>query len=104
MGNHFRRIRLILDALLVLAVVLAIFTYRQSGQANAGLQSQPKAALSDNTWDTQAQSISSMPISGTEVIGNSIILDNETVAAVIAAENAALTPPQYLTSLPVITR
>ena len=31
-------------------------------------------------------------------------LDNNTLAAMIAAENAALTLPQYLTGLPIITR
>jgi len=33
-----------------------------------------------------------------------VLLDNITSAAMIAAENAALTPPQYLTDLPLVTR
>lgn len=33
---------------------------------------------------------------------SAVMLDNNTLAAMIAAENAALTPPQYLVDLPAV--
>jgi hypothetical protein len=103
MSIHFRRTRLILDCLLVLAAIFAIFSYRQPGRANAEQNTQAQAVFVDNIRDLKDQSNSSVPITSTDVTNNTIILANETIAAVIAAENAALTPPQYLTSLPVVT-
>lgn len=98
------KMRLILDGLLVLAVVLAIFSYRQPGLANGEQNGQTQTVIADNMPDLQEQNNSSTPATGPEVSENPVILDNETIAAVLAAENAALTPPQYLTTLPIATR
>ena len=41
---------------------------------------------------------------GIDPISNQAVLDNNTLAAMIAAENAALTAPQYFIDLPLIIR
>lgn len=104
MSSRFKRRRLILDALLLLAVVLAIFSYHEPWQANAEPEFQRQEVLGNNNQNF-GQPIGDTPIlSGTEEVSNAVILANETIAAVIAAENSALTPPQYWTSLPVMRR
>jgi hypothetical protein len=103
MGNHYHRFRLILDCVLVLAVILAIFTYRQPRQANAEPLAQPQELSASSTQEIQQQTVGTATLTETEQSDSSIILANETIAAVIAAENAVLTPPLYMADLPVIT-
>jgi hypothetical protein len=104
MSIPFRRRRLILDSLLVLTVTLAIITYHQPRQVNAEQQSHMQTVFNSNGQIIGQPIADTLVLTGTETISNTVILANETIAAVIAVENAALTPPQYLTSLPVMTR
>lgn len=102
MISHVKRIRLILDGLLVLMVFLAIISYHGPIQVNAEQQSQ---TVSGSSVQDFGQPIADTSVlTGTEITSSVVILDNETIAAVIAAENVALTPPQYLTTLPIATR
>ena len=104
MSNHFKRRRLILDGLLLLAVVLAIFSFYGSLQASAEPELQSLETLNSSNQDF-GQPIADTPVlTETESTSNSVILANETIAAVIAAENAAIFLPHYLTNLPMITR
>jgi hypothetical protein len=85
-----RRLRMLLDALLVLILLLLI-----AGR-NPGAQ---------NTV-AQAQAVYSQPAPAGALPApdNLPALDNHTLAAMIAAENAALTLPQYLLELPLLTK
>lgn len=104
MGSHIKRRRLILDGLLVLAVIAALFSYHEPWHVNAEQQLQNTAATESSNLDDGQPIAETTTFTGTEVTNNAVILANETIAAVIAAENAALTPPQYMTGLPVVTR
>jgi hypothetical protein len=104
MVSHINQRRLILDGLLVLAVVAALFSYHEPWHVNAEQQVQSTAVTENSNQDFGQPIAETTTISGTEAAGDAVILDNETIAAVIAAENAALTPPQFMTGLPVIAR
>jgi len=80
------------------------FAYRQPGYANVERQSQTQEVIPDSIQDFRQQNAVSITSLETGVISNTVILDNETIAAVIAVENAALTSPQYLSELPIISR
>jgi hypothetical protein len=91
--------RVILDCVLVVAVILAVFTYHQPSQANAVTQSTVSGEVNSGPQKESGPG----SLIETEVLSGTVILSNEMIAAVIAAENAALTPPQYLTDLPIIS-
>jgi hypothetical protein len=99
---HFRGIRLIIDCLLLLVVILVIIASRQPSQVNA--ESQPQVIYTEGSLDLQAQYQAPLPSDVTDVASNSVTLDDNTIAALIAAETAALTSPQIVTSLPIISR
>jgi hypothetical protein len=103
-GIHFRWIRLILDGILLLSVILAVIAYRQPSQASVEPQTQPQTVQVVSASGLSQENTAPIPSLETDPITNSVTLDNNTLAAMIAAENAALTPPQYMTGLPVITR
>jgi hypothetical protein len=104
MAVHLRWIRIILDCLLGLAVILGIFTYSQPKTAIAEQKLQPQEEITGSLQDNQQQITVTAPLTNTEIISASSIEENETIAAIIAVENAALTPPDYLQSLPIISR
>jgi hypothetical protein len=97
-----RRLRAILDGLLILLLALLLTARDSRAQAQvrdqapashaAGFQSVPLPAR----IPAESASADHSPAEGTPE------LDNNTLAAVIAAENAALTPPQYLLDLPLV--
>jgi len=99
---HPDRFRLILDCVLVVTVVLAIFMHSQPGHADA--VSQPQPSLVADMPAEQQQKPGSVALLETGVLSDTVIMSNEMIAAVIASENAALTPAQYLTGLPIVTR
>jgi len=99
---HPHWFRFVMDSALVVAVILAIFSYHQPGQANTGTQLQTMASAERSAG--QPQDAKSDPVFDSEIFGDTFILSNETIAGVIAAENAALTPPQYMTDLPIVAR
>jgi hypothetical protein len=101
---HSHRVRLILDAVLVLLVVVAVFNYRQPRQVLAEQASHTQTALVNNPLSYELEMAGTTVITETKVASNTVVLDNETIAAMIAAENTALTPPQYMTSLPFLAR
>lgn len=95
--NH--RFRIILDCTLVLLVILIAGANFLSGQAR------PEA----DSAAQQAQVSAAPPLSGAGLENAlpapaSAALDNNTLAAMIAAENAALTPPILFTDLPLVIR
>jgi hypothetical protein len=98
-----RRLRTLLDCLLILLLILVLSAQDQLvlGQVrqplSAGAQAAdsslfPSPALVDQGLANEPQPAGQAP------------QDNNTLAAMIAAENAALTLPQYLVGLPVVTR
>lgn len=103
-GSPTRRLRLLLDCYLVLLLILAISAQDQRvlGQAGrqpmtAGRQADDSSLFSSPAAVDMGQAVEPLP-------PDQVTLDNKTLAAMIAAENAALTPPQNLLDLPVVTR
>lgn len=103
-GVYSRWIRLVFDSMLLVGVCLAIVAYRQPNLASARSQTQSYLALTDSGQEPQGHYQIAVQLVGTDVISNSVTLDNNSLAAMIAVENAALTSPQYLTGLPIITK
>lgn len=95
--SSYRRLRIILDCTLVILVILLAGANFLSGQARADAHlTEPGTLVS-----------SGPPLSGpgTESIPPGLAspaLDNNALAAVIAAENAALTPPIHFIDLPLV--
>jgi hypothetical protein len=99
-----RRNRLILDGSLVLLLILLLCANGALVQAKRAL---PLAAQASATIETTAIPDHDLSIATPESDNPApatVLLDNTTLAAVSAALMAALTPPQYLLDLPVITR
>ena len=95
--SSHRRLRVILDCTLVILVILLGCANFLSGQASAD------AHLTG--LGTLVSSGPSLSSPGTESIPPgpaSPALDNNALAAVIAAENAALTPPIHFIDLPLV--
>jgi len=97
------RLRTILDCLLLLAVILVAIGKIHTVQANAENQAIEQRTSMESSLDGLQQNSSSAQVIG-ENSSPAAPLDNNTLAAIIAAENAALTLPQYLTDLPIVTR
>lgn len=90
-STAYRRLRLALDVFLILLVIWVALGFRPAGLAAQNGAMLPAAEASG--LDTQA---------GTAAAP--VVVDDETLAAMIAAENGALTPPIYFNELPVILR
>ena len=103
-GINFRKLRLILDCFLLVAVIWVIIARIQPIQASAGTQSSTQWLVNASSQDPDWQPQASGTVDVTQVITSSVPLDDITLAAMMAAENAALTSPQYLTGLPIIRR
>ena len=103
-GSTFRRIRLILDCFLLVAMILVVIARIHPIQASAGTQSSPLVILAEISQGLTERSQASQMDDVTQAITSSVPRDDYTLAALMAAENAALTSPQYLTGLPIITR
>jgi hypothetical protein len=103
-GMNYRRIRLILDCILLLAAVLLVIVNYHPIQANTEPHPSTQAIPTESSQELSAQSQASGMADVTQAITNSVTLDDNTLAALMAAENAALTAPQFLTGLPIITR
>ena len=97
------RLRTILDCLLVLAVILVAIGNIRTVQANAEHQAIEQGAPMESSQAGSQQNSITAQAAG-ENSSPAAPLDNITLAAMIAAENAALTLPQYLTDLPIVTR
>jgi hypothetical protein len=99
-----RRMRLILDGLLVLALILAITLSSYPTKANAELQTPASNTQPVSTQALHSQDTLVEPLAGSNPLTDGVTIDNNTLAAIIAAQNAALTPPQYMIGLPIIQR
>jgi hypothetical protein len=94
----------ILDGILVLMVIVAVIAHNHPIQANAETQYSQQVILNATSEGIVDPSQANAVADTTQVISNSVTVDDITLAAMLAAENAALTSPQYLTVLPIITR
>lgn len=103
-GISFRWIRLILDCFLLVAVILVVLARIHPNQAGAGTQSFQQAIMAASPQSLAELSQAGQVDDTTQVITGSVQLDDNTLAALMAAENAALTPPQFMTGLPIVTR
>jgi hypothetical protein len=95
--NH--RFRIILDCALVLLVILIAGANYLSGQARSEAGSAAGEALV-----SAASPLSDADLATAQPVPALPALDNNTLAAMIAAENAALTPPILFTDLPLVIR
>lgn len=99
-----RRLRLVLDGLLVCLIVVLAIAYHQPARAGDAYQASaavPSAVDSAALMDIQS---ATSRVASTNPFLEQPLLDNNTLAEIIAAENAALTLPQYLVDLPIISR
>jgi hypothetical protein len=95
--SPYRGLRIVLDCtLVVLAILIAAFV---SGQAGPEARSAARELLISD-----APPLAEAGLAGAPPASVSPALDDNTLAAIIAAENLALAPPVYLVDLPVITR
>jgi hypothetical protein len=83
-------------ALVVLAILIATFV---PGQAGSEARSAARELLVSDVPPLAEASVAGAPPASV-----SPALDDNTLAAMIAAENAALTPLVYFVDLPVVTR
>ena len=91
-----RRFRTLLDCLLVLILLLLIGAQgpRASGQGAAGvIKDQPAPMAAIEALPGALSQAANLPTA-----------DNKTMASVFAAEMSALTLPEYMLSLPLLTR
>jgi hypothetical protein len=106
---RFRRFRLILDCILITLFLLlasAKALHVQAGSRLTGLHPQASAGeafLAGPLTLSNVDLANPGPASVQPAPGRAV-LDNNTLAAMIAAENAALTPPIHFVDLPVISR
>lgn len=93
------RLRIILDCTLVILFFLTVSASYLSAQARIEARSSARGTLvSDPVPMTNKGLESLQPVPAFPE------LDNSTLAAMIAAENAALIPPVHFTDLPLVTR
>ena len=101
---ELRRWRIILDCVLVLLVVLlAVAGYRPARAGDDRQAFSVSAPVADSTALRDSQSATARA-SSVNPSPDQPLLDNNTLAEIIAAENAALTLPQYLVDLPMVSR
>jgi len=91
----YRRLRLLLDCILILLVILIASGNKLGVRAEIRQPSAPASRMM--AFDQAGE-----PSSAAGEQPSPALIDNNMLAAMIAAENAALTPPQYLSSLPLI--
>jgi hypothetical protein len=85
----------VLDTILILLIILIASNQRMMVRAVIDQQS------STDSWVTVASGVGGASVSK-YVQPTPALLDDQTLAAMIAAENAALTPPLYFDTLPLI--
>ena len=97
-----RRFRTILDCCLILALILLLSAEDFPAQAKTSNQHYTKDAIVTEMMILSNDSPATDILTGVNPSLDLAQLDDNTLAAMIAAENAALTASQYLLSLPVI--
>jgi hypothetical protein len=91
----YRRLQLVLDCILILLLMLIASGNRLAVRAEPNQQAAPAAMdLGMNPVAPDSSPVDAQPAPA--------LLDDNTLAAMIAAENAALTPPLYFSDLPLI--
>lgn len=98
------RIRNILDAGLILLLLLAISAHGQGAARQPAAQRLPSQALAPESAAATHLAAPLPRLAGENIVAPQTPADDNTLAAMIAAENAALTLPQYWIVLPLITR
>lgn len=93
------KLRTILDCVLVFLLILVASANHLAAQAKTGQQ----PAASD-VLVTQTMTLSAGDLIGANPGVNQPLADNNTLAGMIAAENAALTLPIHFIDLPLVTR
>lgn len=96
---HLRRLRTILDGALIILIILVAATSFLPFHAKPAAQASSQERLA-----VAPLSLSDMGAENFQLATGAGLLDNNTLAAMIAAENATLTPPQYFVELPLISR
>ena len=96
-SNAYRRLRLALDVILILLMILIASGNRlavRAGSAGHTVTAGQPAPVGEPMMAPKAASRNAQSAA--------TLIDNNTLAEVIAAENAALTPPLYFSDLPLI--
>lgn len=95
----YRRVRLVLDCILILLILWVASGNWLAARAEPARQAEP---VGQSEPINQAGDPGTAPADAARQ-PSSAQVDNNTLAAVIAAENAALTPPIYFTDMPLIS-
>ena len=99
-----RRFRTILDGCLIIFVMLLLIAnVHQVLAGGASLSSNPGIPVVQSTA-ISIRGHTDKDLVGSDPVPNLMVLDNNTLAAMFAAENSALTSPQYLSDLPLIIK
>lgn len=95
--------RAAVDVLLIVLLALALISQRGNGQARSALDpaSPTQAAPAEYGAPLPAEEA---PDGSSASSAALLALDKKLVARLIAAENAVLTPPLFLTDLPLVVR
>ena len=101
---ELRRLRTILDCFLVILIVLLAVAAHHPARAGADHQASAVAAPAVDAKALMDIQPATVGVASVNPSLDQPLLDNNTLAAIIAAENAALTLPQYLVDLPVLSR
>ena len=97
--HTFQILRFLLDISLIAVVLVIVISRTLPAQAN-----QPTPGQFDTSPTSNFELTAPVDLSMANSAPTGIDLDNNTLAAIIAAENAALNPPQFLLDLPLIAR
>jgi hypothetical protein len=93
-----------LDCLLISFLILIVAVNFYSARAEYGYPGSTGELLDTDTNNFLIVAPTSWDLANNGKSPNQPLLDSNTLAAMIAAENAALTSPQYLLELPMVVR
>ncbi len=89
--------RLLHRSIVFLAILMLAGSSWDIWATTASLAAEPQALPASQEAEPGAPA-------GTSSVIETVVLDNNTLASMIAAENAALTPSQFLVELPAVIR
>jgi hypothetical protein len=99
-----RRLRAILDVLLILLFALALTARDNSAQAQVRYQATAGQAVGFEQASLPGGQAAEAAPAAPGASPGAVALDNKTLAAIIAAENAALTSQEFFLDLPLVHR
>ena len=103
-GIPFRRLRMMLDCTLIFLLILIVIANYLPVQAKTRYQPFAPDAINAEAITLSNHGAENLGLASVNPSHDLVLPDNNLLAAMIAAENAALTLPQYFIDLPMISR